>query len=268
MWQALTHKLLKHEIKKKLLQHIFTKGYGGPLVFLWAVSAGVLLILMSMPFYALLITGVCLAAGSLIFWESLKNPKTRKLMIQKFVGCRFSLDADEFRHSQFLQELERGTSYFTEIVLKIMDIARRHSAGEELPSVLTDTDNMLSLQFESARQIKEFNRILSLVESGRKEISRSRYKAASNEDEKLREENIEAIRRMIEEAGASVFEITQKLETLLLQVAQMETKASDRVRAAKFAEETTETLKSLQAVVNARRETADEFIRRIAPERA
>lgn len=263
-----TYSTLQREIKKRLLDYFLTKGYGGPLVFIGVVGGVFLWLILKAPFFALLVTGICLAAGGMMLWECWRSQKIRNELVRTIVSERFR--SDDLLNEELKETIMQSITYFTEIVKKIVETSRVQGVNENFSHVLTDADQMLALQFESAEQVKEFKRILSIIEHRGTSNGKKKTKAVLHGEEalKLRGENIKAIEETINEAEASVVEINQKLETLMLQVAQMDKKASDLVRTAEFAEETTDTLKRLQAVVNARRETADEFIRRFTPERA
>lgn len=261
-----TYSTLQREIKKRLLDYFLTKGYGGPLVFIGVVGGIFLWLVLKAPFFALLVTGICLAAGGMMLWECWRSQKIRNELVRTVVSERFR--SDNLLNEELKETITQSITYFTEIVKKIVETSRIQGANENFSHVLQDADQMLALQFESAEQIKEFKRILSIIEHKDMPNGKRKTKAVHGEGAlKLRGENVQAIQETISEAEASVVEINQKLETLMLQVAQMDKKASDLVRTAEFAEETTDTLKRLQAVVNARRETADEFIRRFTPER-
>jgi hypothetical protein len=96
---------------------------------------------------------------------------------------------------------------------------------------------------------------------------RGRPEAKSEaEPANLREENIAVIERSTAEEQTLVGEIGERLETVMLQVLQMERGTTDLVRTAQFAEEAGGSLRSFQAVVDARRDTVD-VIRRMAPAR-
>ena len=68
---VLTHKALEHEIKKRVIGHVFLKGPGGPLLFLWVLGAGMLGVFFDQPFWALVVTGICAVSGGLMVRDHL-----------------------------------------------------------------------------------------------------------------------------------------------------------------------------------------------------
>lgn len=263
--EGLAIKRLQSKMFRGFLQNILLKGKkgGGPLLFLWIVGAGFALMILNSVTFALLITAVCAGAGFMIFFNSYRNDAMQRELLAEILKERFSLH--EGIQKEFLEETSRSLTSFTEIALKILKIIRAQGKNEHLVRVLADADQMLALQLESAEQVNEFERILRLVRSTTANGKEKRAASRQDEGERLRDTNIRAIEAAITDAKKTVDEISAKLETLMLQVVQMERKASDLVRTAQFAEETTGVLHRLQAVVDARRETANDFLRRVSP---
>ena len=168
------------------------------------------------------------------------------------------------------EDLFQAVTYVTEIVSKIVEVSREHGEDEDLFRLFADVNEMLSLQFESAKQIMEFHRMLTLVESPQGIHGKPKQREIRTDGSvaKLHHKNIESIKETIAEAETSIGEVNQNLATLMLQVTQMANRVSDLVTVAQFREETAQTLRSIQTVVDARRETVHELVRWITPERA
>ena len=188
-------------------------------------------------------------------------PTIQSNVIRTLIAERFQLE--KLPQGSLRQELSQGITYVTEIMLKIVTILQTQKQNAELADVVTNADKMLALQFESAKQIMEFQRILALVGAAQHPIQQ--HGNPQEHTAKLRQDNLAALRGAIAEAEVSIGAANRKLVTLLLQIAQMEQQVSDLVMVAHVTEETTATLRSLQAVVDAQRETVQEFVRWTAP---
>ncbi len=253
MPRLLSYSMLRYRLFAGLCGYVFNKGVGGPLLAVGVIGAGVAGGIFGLVSISLLIIAMCTGAFLLTVMEALGNRELSKQLIREFLERRI--------YQSMKIDTKRSSAYAVEIIMKIMDTARVHGKDIELLRMLTETDRMLLLQTQSIRQIEDLERIIDLVGTAKKRTRDDRTAA-------LRNENFERIKKSMEEITISVMEIEGALETLLLQVAQMEQKASDLVEKEQLAHEALETLKSLQAVVNARHETAQELVRTFVPNRA
>lgn len=263
----LTYRVLSLEIKKRVIEYALKKGHGGPLALLAVLGAGLMFTVFNMPLLGILWVAVCLCLGGFMVNEYLNNPKLRNKFIRWVIQKKFSNSG--ISDPELYSAVSRGVEIFSEIVVKIAEIIKAHGLNEDLSRVLADADGMISLGIESAERVEKFRGVLNLLSSGSSRASPRTKTKNSNASEttELLEENIIAIKKEIIEEQSLVSEIVAKLETLMAQVSLMDKRASDRVRTARFAEESNDSLRNLQAVVNARRETADTVIRRVIPER-
>jgi len=261
----LTSQAIQRALRQRLLRHVFLRGTGAPLLFLWVMSAGGLWAVLGQAGWALLVTGVCLLSGGLIVREYWRSAPLRAQLIRALFAERFPLD-DLGTDTALRASLARGLTYGTEIVVKILALAPQHAQDPELLHVLTDTDGLVALQRETARHLSELQRVLTLIE-GRQDVSPTRP-GPTRATACLQQENLRALHETLQQARAAIDEITQQLETLLLQVTQMDRRAGDMVRTAQVAQAATETLGHLQRSVNARRQAAEELLATLYPPRA
>lgn len=264
----LTYQVLNLEIKKRVIEYALKRGHGGPLALLMVLGAGLMFTVFNMPVLGILWIAICLCLGGFMVNEYLNNPRLRNKFIRWIIQKKFS--NVEISDPLLREPVLRGVEIFSEIIVKIAEIIKAHGLNDDLSRVLADADGMISLGIESAERVEKFRGVLNLLASGSSRASPSRSKLKSSgasETAELLEENLAVIKKEIIEEQSLVSEIVAKLETLMTQVSLMDKRASDRVRTARFAESSSDSLKNLQAVVNARRETADTVIRRVIPER-
>ena len=250
----LTYQALQQEITKRLLGYVLRKGPGGPLLFLWVAGVGVLGALLGQPLWALVVTGICAVSGGLIVRDHLRNAPLQRQLIHAMLEERSR--TGEIARDALREKVARGVTYATEIVVKIIAITKTHGTDASLLLVLGEADGMVTLQVELANQSGEFQRILALVHGSGESHGELRRQAMREHTTRLRQENLAALRDARDQALASIDEINQQLETLVLQVVQMEKQPSDLARAEEVALQATETLRRLQVDLTARRATA------------
>lgn len=257
--EALTHEALERAIKKGTLSYVFLKGPGGPLLFLWVLAAGLLGVVLDQPLWALIVTGICAVSGGLIVREHLCNPQVQRQLIHTILTERARVG--EITQDALRDKVARGVTYVTEVVAKIRAITTMHGPDTYLLRLLGEADDMVALQVALAKQSEEFQRILALVQQRRGATRTTQGEKREDHTTRLQQENVTALKDAYTKALASVDEINQQLETMMLQVVQMEKQAIDLVRTEEVAEQATETLRRLQADLDARRATAEELIR-------
>lgn len=264
---GLTYEALWLEVKKRLLGYVISKGYGGPLLFILIFGAGILFTVFHMTFGALLWVAVVMAIGFFMTRQYLKSPRVLRKLIRAIVEQRFPVG--EISDYSLKETAVKSLEIFCEIIFKTLEILRAQGSDQNLSRALGDADEMLTLQIESAIRVEKLRSALAIIGSGRKPSPRTKNKSGQEENSRnLLEENIAAIEKEISEEQALVAEVGQKLQTLMAQVSLMDKRTSEQVRTVKLAEETSQSLKNLQAVVNARRELADEIIGRLDRERS
>lgn len=259
----LTYEILQHEVKVQVIPYTLLRGQGGPLLLLWSVGIAVFL-LSNLWVYALPLTGAMLAFGFGAMRGYLKDRQVQEILFRSIIEKRYP--RQKLTDAGLQSSVQRGIDIFVEIALKITEIEKVPGKNLSLRRVLTDADGMLSLQYESAKQAEEFDRGLRLIGSGYgvgTDLKPTRPEAT--EAGRLREQNITVIRKEAGQARSLARDIVQQLETLMLQIFQLEQRASDIVRTEEFARETEETLGKIQAEVNARREAAQSVIETLMP---
>ncbi|HLD34788.1 MAG TPA: hypothetical protein VJB62_02895 [Patescibacteria group bacterium] len=249
----MTRQYFKRKIRNELLKRAFSQGFGGLLTLGSVLMAG-FMIWLNQPFFGFLTVLTGLLGAGFMFWQNSHNQEIQREIVEWVVKKNYS--PDESEKNEYAQELNKGIKYAQEIIVKIMEILSGGKHGENLNQLIDDVDEMMALQYESAKQAEELRRVLDLV------LENSGHRRSA--DRQLRETNVNQVRTTILEAENSIVDINEKLSILVLQTAQMDQETSDRVNAAALATETSGTLKKLQAIVNARRETADEIIGRLS----
>ena len=250
---------LKYELFKRLCSHTFNKGVGGPLFLVGVVGGTIVGVVFNNFILSALIVGVCCAAFLLGVWESNKNPEIVKACLREFFSERMKISTN----TSLCDAVIRSIVFAVEIVVKVLDITKRQGDDMEVLSVLGEIDQMLQLQVQSISQIESIGQALRLVD-----VHQGEQKAISEVTATLRIQNIERLKKMAWELRSSISEIESALETLFLQVTQMNDRASDVVEKQRLANEAAEALKNLQIVVNTRHETAQELVRTLMPNRA
>ncbi|OGN81111.1 MAG: hypothetical protein A2X23_05250 [Chloroflexi bacterium GWC2_73_18] len=257
---------LRNELRAEALRRVFVRGQGGPLIFLWILGTGVLLTLLNAPFLALLYSvGIALFTLPIVR-DALVDPEAQRALLREALARRFPLDG--VADLDLRAELERGIVALTEMALKI-HAGGRQSAAAGLHSIFADAAELLDLQLESARQADELERILRFVgeRQPRRAAAEGRRRGTDDDDvTALWHQNVEAVRGEAVSARELVADLTQKLETMLLQAFQMDREAIDLVRVAEAERESSASITRLQDVVNARRKAASRLIAVLGPE--
>ncbi|WP_297293150.1 hypothetical protein, partial [Oceanicoccus sp.] len=71
--KALNYKQLRNELSRKTMVRVFTRGYGGPLTFLWAAGLGVLTLVFQWPLGSWLWSLGCASLAGLMTRSTLRN---------------------------------------------------------------------------------------------------------------------------------------------------------------------------------------------------
>lgn len=264
---GLTYEGLQREMRGRVLRYTFSGGHGGPLLFLWVLGAGALVTLLDAPLFAAAWTGASALFAGLIARDDQGNPQVRERLYRSFLTSRFPVDQLWDTRHQFA--IRKGVEVFAEVLAKLADIERARGLDDDVFQAVPDMDRLLALQLESARQAEEFERVLRLIEPDETPSSGNRrtpQQAGGMDDTAaLRQRNIQATRNEGAEAHALVGIIGQRLETVMLQVFQMEKRTIDVVTAAETRQGTADAIERLQQSVDARRAAADQLIDFLAP---
>lgn len=255
----LTYERLQIDLLIELARYSLLKGQGGVFALLYAVGIALFVVFLNTPTLVLPWT---VAVGVLSFLatrDSLNNRLIMGIILWAFLEKRYQ--NQEVPDLRLSESLRKGKELFSEIALKILEIEKIHGKNSGLRQVLLDTDSMIHLAHESARQVGEFDRVLSMVSPlGLRELQSIQQRPQNDNALYLRGENIQTVKAKTEEARILVGEIFQQLEILLLQVFQMDKDATDIVRTAEFARSTENMLQKIQGEVDARRLAAQSVV--------
>lgn len=249
------YKVLRQEAKKQLLPYTLLRGQGGPLVFVWALGTGLLLVLPGGDLvYPLVWTGAMAVLGAGMTLGYNRSREVWKHLLQSIVARRFP--RQKLSDAALQAGMQKGIDMFVESALKATEIERAHGEDPQLRRALADAYGMLSLQYESAQQAEEFERGLRLMESDRQGDGEPNQRLEEAEAARLHRENLAAIRKEAAQARSLAADICQQQETLMLRVFQLEKLPQVRLLTAALAQETGEILETIQAKVSLQKEAA------------
>jgi hypothetical protein len=251
----LTYDTLQREISRRILRATFMHGQGAPLAFLWAAGAGLFTITWGLPQYAVVWSLASLGFAGLMGRDSLRSSKNWAAASRQLLEARFT--TDRISESRHREAVRKGIDLFHEVLLKIGEMKRNGNLDSDVRDVVAEMDRLLTLQCESARQVEELERILSLVGIDGK-LSAGRVK--------LRAENEAAIRNEVAEVESVIDQINERLETLLLQVYRVEAGGTDLMARTEARRRSSEALERIQEIVDARRAAARQLIDMLSPE--
>jgi hypothetical protein len=251
--RQLSYRTLERGLWKRAIPYSFAKGNGGVLTFLWAVGAGVLSVVFQMPALAGALTGILIALEAFMARGYLRAGESRSAILR--AALERHLDLGRLGEEPLRAACARAIDLFIELAAKVHAIGPKGGASGDLAHVLAAGCEMLALQVDAALRVEEYGRILALLERGAAPAAGQRALAS------LRDENLRTMVKLVAEERQLVADVGARLETALLQVLQVTRGPGDVARAAELARAADEALHDLQAVVEARRETAD-MIRR------
>ncbi len=197
--------------KGLLLRYFIVEGYGGPLLLLWSIGIGLFLLIGS-PIYAVAWTGVAVTLG---LWMTYGNPKVWERWVYSSIAKRVPWHT---LSDEGLQDIVRkSSSLVAEVTLKVYGLQRASGARDELGRVLAAASKMLDLQLELVQKAEGLARGLSLI------VSDSQVGASLITDAPtVHRDIVAAVRKQIAQARTLAGDLYQQLETLLLQVCQLE----------------------------------------------
>jgi hypothetical protein len=262
---ALTYTSLQHEARKRVLRYTFVQGHGGPLVFVWTVGIGLFLIIWTYPTYAVLWTVAVAVLAGLIIRDYRRSPTVMARVSRSFLEARFPVQ--HLTNAHHRDALNNGMNLFLEVLRKLGEMERSGSLDEALTETVADMDRLLVLQYESAQQAEELERLLHLIGAEPGGGTSGGRKAAATDEgpDDLRRHNLEAAWHEVDEANRLVDLIGQHLETIMLQVFRIDRQPLDVLGAVSVRRGSSEMLERLQHIVDARRSAADQLIEWMAP---
>ncbi len=239
---------LKLRTLQEAVRYAFQKGYGGPLLFIWIFGAGIMVVYLEQKFLALLWTIAVFTIFFLLTRDYLKNPKSEKEIVKEAVEGYFEDSEEDTVNVGIKGELKKAQRIYAEIVCKAREIIKEKGAGN-FGRILDSANTMIVLQKESARQVDELERFLSVADD----------REAKGDERGLLSENIAASKSELTKARNMVFTLTNKLRTLLLQIPQMEKNAGDLVETADIEKNLERDLARIQLAIRATKETVKKF---------
>jgi hypothetical protein len=250
----------------EILRYAFLRGQGGALVFVWTVGLALFIPLLNLPLFAVLWTLATLGLGVMMVRNYSNNDAVQALVIRAITES--NLPIEDLSDAVLRTNLHKSIDIYMEIVQKVSEIRKLHGVDPDLRQVLVDSFMMLSMQFETSKQAEELERALSLIDATDRMASPAQSPHESTRASRLYQQSLAAIEKEAAEARSLAGEIFKHLETLLLQVFQMEWRASDIVQIQEFARQSEETIKRMQDQVHAQREAAVAVLDLITPEEA
>jgi hypothetical protein len=254
--RPLSYQTLRRDLWKRAIPYTFSEGQGGIVTFLGAVGAGVLAVVYQMPALAGALGGAIIAIQALMTRGYVRGGATRAKLLRGALSRR--LDVSTIADAGLRAACTRAADLFVEIAGKVADARGGTKAVEaDLERVVRAACEMLALQYDAARRVEEYGRLFALL--GGNGAARESGALAD-----LRAENLRTMAQLVADERQLVADVGTRLETALLQVVQLTRGAAEAARAAELAQAADETLHDLQAVVEARRETADLVRRTVA----
>jgi hypothetical protein len=250
-----TYQALQREIKKQAVRDAFVRGPGGRLLFLWTVGVS-LFWLGELLVEASIWTAVCLSMCALAVASYLRTPRAFSAATRSLLHARYPTDRlDEPGHRA---ALHKAIEVCVEVLVKMRTIRQTSRADGDEAEATAQVEGLLALLYESARQAEEFHRILGLVGSTSevltwpRELARPGPRSDAPDCTALYQENVRAIQREAGEAEELVRVVADQLETLLLQMLQMERRSVDAVTTIETRRLSRSALERLQQTVDAR----------------
>ena len=229
--------------KGQLLRHFIVEGCGGPLLLLWSIGISLFLTVFGSPFYAVAWTVMAVTLGLWMTYRSRGNPRVWERLVHASMAERFPWHTIS---DEALRETVRKSSILVaEVTLKIYGLRRASGARNDLARVLATASNLLDLQLELAREVESLTRGLTLMVPD-DQVGVSLITDAPT----LRQDTVAAVEKQIDQARALAGAIYQQLETLILQVCQLETLPNIPLGAERLAGEIEADLNRVQEKIN------------------
>lgn len=237
----LTHRTIQNEMMGRVVWHTLT----GPLLPVWVTGIALLLIFFHQPLLAMVWTGALLGLSFLMVRDNLQSHLVcdrfvRSIIQKRFSPCRLS-------DPSMKSTLEYGVNTFTEIAVKVIEIERKGGPDDHLRRLIPLSDAAVYLLWQSAREAEELGRGLKLAEGQNgNDASFQTVSLEAGGADTRRRESIAAAHREMERARSSLDDIAKCLETLMLQLFQIEHLPSDAGRCSELAREAEEMLNNLK----------------------
>lgn len=259
---------LMGRLRSEGLRRAFTHGRGGQLAFLLVLGVGILAIPLAAPLLAGGYAVACLALMVPTVRQGMADPIAQREILGAAIGERFS--AADIPTPARRAAIEASAGIIVEIAVRIHEVERGGRTADRARTAFADAAGLVDLQLESARQAESLERVLAIV--ARNDAlagasnGRSGQGGGSDADRDLRQQNIDAVRAEAVAADELIATIGQRLETILLQMSQIDRETIDLVRADEAVRESGAAVERLQDVVESRRRAASRLISVLSPE--
>ena len=244
------------------LRRAFTHGRGGQLAFLLVLGVGILAVPLAAPLLAAGYAAACLALMVPTVRQGMADPGAQREILAAAIGERCS--AADIPTPARRAAIEASIGILVEIALRIHAVEQNGRVADRARAAFADAAGLVDLQLESARQAESLERVLAIVARNDTLAGASSGGtgpgSASTADRDLRQQNIDAVRAEAVAADELIATIGQRLETILLQMSQIDRETIDLVRADAAVRESGEAVQRLQDVVESRRRAASRLI--------
>lgn len=253
---------LQGRLRSEGLRRVFTHGRGGQLTFLLVLGVGILAVPLAAPLLALGYAAACIALMVPTVRQGLVDAAAQREILTAAIGARFS--AADIAAPTRRAAVEASVGVLAEIALRINEVERGGRVADRARAAFADAAGLVDLQLESARQAESLERVLAIVARNDQlagaSPTHSRASATVDADQALRQQNIDAVQAEAVAADALITTIGHRLETILLQMSQIDRETIDLVRADEAVRESGEAVQRLQDVVESRRRAASRLI--------
>jgi hypothetical protein len=243
-------------LRSQALRRVFTNGRGGQLVFVLVLGVGILALPLAAPLLALGFGAACAVLMVPTIRQGMADPALQRDILAAAIGERFS--AADITAPDRRAAIESSVGILTEIALRIHEVERGGRTADRARTAFADASGLVDLQLESARQAESLDRVLAIV--ARNDGQAGAASAPVGTEDALRQQNIEAVRSEAQAADGLTATIGQRLETILLQMSQLDRETIDLVRADAAVRESGEAVQRLQDTVESRRRAATKLI--------
>ena len=212
---VLTYAKLRSELAKVGLRHAFS----GPLLMVWSIGLVPFVLIFHTLLFAVLWTVVVMLLGLGITADCLRAANVRPAI---HYVIRQSFANKNLTASWTKATLEHGVTLLSEIVVRIYVLDRRSGTDPHLQRAIASACDLVSRLSDYATEAEELDRALTLANR----CGSRRSLPATNQEQALgaikRQASIDEIRAGVNEARKDIGKITQYLETLMLNVFQLE----------------------------------------------
>jgi len=252
---------LQGRLRSEGLRRAFTRGRAGQLTFLLVLGAGILAVPLAAPLLAIGYAAACIALMVPTVRQGMTDPVAQRDILAAAISERFS--ATDIATPARRAAIEASVGVLAEIALRIHEVERGGRVADRARTAFADAAGLVDLQLESARQAESLERVLAIVARNDQLAGASSDRGgggSASAERDLRQQNIDAVRAEAVAADELIATVGQRLETILLQMSQIDRETIDLVRTDEAVRESGEAVQRLQDVVESRRRAASRLI--------